>query len=73
MATLTTAQKNILQWAIDFQVKGNAPEIPFDDKVIQEVGKVAASTGFESAGKFKEDAKLTPISTLLRFIKFIGT
>jgi hypothetical protein len=73
MATLSTANKNKLQHAIDLMVKSNAPQIPFDATVIEEVAKVSASVGFQSAGNFKENAKNSPISTLLSFVKFIGT
>jgi hypothetical protein len=73
MATLSTDNKNKLQHAIDSLVKSNAPQLPFDATLIEEVAKVSASVGFQSAGNFKENAKLIPISTLLAFIKFIGT
>lgn len=73
MATLSTTDKNRLQHAIDELVKSNAPQIPFDATVIWEVGRVAQSTGFQSQAKFSERAKNSPISTLLEFVKFIGT
>lgn len=73
MATLSTANKAKLQHAIDLMVKGSAVELPFDSTVSEEVGRVAASAGFESTGNFKEDVRDRPISTLLRFLKFLGT
>lgn len=73
MATLSTDNKNKLQHAIDTLVKENATEIPFDAKVIEEVAFVAGSSGFESAGTFKNDCRDRPISTLIRFLKFLGT
>lgn len=73
MATLSTTDTNRLQHAIDGLVKSNAPQIPFDATIIEEVARVSASTGFQSAGAFKENAKNSPISTLLAFVKFIGT
>ncbi len=73
MATLSTANKNKLQHAIDALVKSNAPQIPFDATIIEEVAKVSASAGFQQAATFAENAKNSPISTLLSFIKFIGT
>lgn len=73
MATLSTADKNKLQHAIDALVKSNAPQIPFDATIIEEVTRVSASSGFQSAGDFKENAKNSPISTLLSFVKFIGS
>lgn len=72
MATLSTTEQSRIQHAIDSLVKESAVELPFDEKVIQEVGVVAASSGFESAGQFKEDARNNPISVLLRFIKYLG-
>jgi hypothetical protein len=73
MATLSQANKDALQAAIDRLIKENAVEIPFDAEIIERVARVAASTGFQGAGNFKENAKLRPISVLLQFIKFIGT
>lgn len=73
MATLSDANKLKLQHAIDALVKSNAPQIPFDATIIQEVAAVSQSTGFQSQGHFVENAKNSPISTLLAFIKFIGT
>lgn len=73
MATLSTDNKNKLQHAIDLMTKANATELPFDAKVIEEVAYVSNSTGYLSAGAFKEQAKTNPISTLLGFVKFIGT
>ena len=73
MATLSTTDKNRLQHAIDSMVKENATEIPFDATVIEELARVSASSGFESAGNFKQDARDRPISTLVRWIKYMGT
>lgn len=69
---LTTAEKNKLQHAIDLMVKGNAPQLPFDATIIQEVAAVAQSSGYQVAATFTENAKNSPISTLLAFVKFIG-
>jgi len=73
MATLSTDNKNKLQHAIDAMVKTNATELPFDATIIEQVGRVAVSSGFESAMKFQQDCRDNPISTLLRFAKFLGT
>lgn len=69
---LTTAEKNKLQHAIDLMVKSNAPQIPFDATIIEEVAKVSQSSGYQAAATFAENAKNSPISTLLAFVKFIG-
>jgi len=73
MATLSTANKNALQYAIDEMVKESAVELPVDATVAQHVADVAASTGFQTQGAFMENVKNRPISTLLAFVKFIGT
>ena len=73
MATLSNADKLKLQHAIDALVKSNAPQIPFDATIIQEVAAVAQSSGFQQAATFQQNAENAPISTLLSFIKFIGT
>ena len=71
--TLSALSKVQLQHAIDSMVRESAVELPFDATVIEEVGRVAAASGFESAGKFQEDAKLNPISVLLRFLLYLGS
>lgn len=73
MATLSNANLLKLQHAIDALVKSNAPQLPFDATIIQEVAAVSQSAGFQQAATFSENAKNSPISTLLSFIKFIGT
>lgn len=70
---IISANKNKLQHAIDYLVKSNAPQIPFDATVIEQVGAVSEAAGFQKAANFAENAKNSPISTLLAFIKFIGT
>jgi len=54
-------------------VKESAVELPFDGNVVDELSKVSASTGFEGSGSFKRDCGTNPITTLLRFAKFLGT
>lgn len=73
MATLSASNSAALLAAHDALVKSNAPQIPFDATIIEQLAAVAASTGFKSAGNFKEDARDKPISTLIKFIRFIGT
>jgi len=73
MATLSTTDAARLQHAIDSLVLSTAPQIPFDSALIWEVARVAASTGFQPALTFQQNAQNSPISTLLSFIKFIGT
>jgi len=72
--TLSATDAARLQHAIDSMVKENAVELPFDANVIDELSRVAVSSGFlVSSGSFKRDCGLRPISTLLRFAKFLGT
>jgi hypothetical protein len=73
MATLSAANAAALQAAADAMTATNAVELPFDATIIERIAAVSASTGFETAGKFKNDARDNPISTLLRFAKFLGT
>lgn len=69
---LSTDNKAKLQAAIDALVFSNAPQIPFDAKIIEQVAAVSASIGFQTTGAFVENAKNSPISTLLTLAKFIG-
>jgi len=73
MATLSAANSKEIQAVIDYIVKSNAPQLPFDATAIERLARVAASVGFEGAGNFKEDAKNSPITTLLALAKFLGT
>jgi hypothetical protein len=71
--TLSATDAARLQHAIDSMVKESAVELPLDGNVVDELSKVSASTGFEGSGSFKLDCGTNPISTLLRFAKFLGT
>jgi hypothetical protein len=64
LATLADAAKRLYF--------ASAVETPFDDTVIYELGLVAASSGFSTAGAFKEAAKLRPFSTMILFVAFAG-
>lgn len=72
--TLNTTQKAQLQLAIDKYVKSSAVENVEDSQISEIVAKVAASTGFTvSDGAFLQQIRDNPVSTLLRFILYIGT
>jgi len=72
--TLNTTQKAQLNSAIDRYVKGSAVENVEDAQISETVAKVAASTGFTvSDGAFLQQIRDRPVSTLLRFILYIGS
>lgn len=71
--TLNANQKQHLQDAVNLMTKGQSYESPFDATVIEQVAKVAASSGFtKTDGVFLQQARDNPFSTLLRFILFVG-
>ena len=71
--TLTATQKAELQSAIDLMVKGQAYETPFSEDVIERAARASADIGFLNTGSFYEAVKLNPISTLLKFVLFVGS
>ena len=64
LATLADAEKRLYF--------ASAVELPFDDTIIYELGLVAASSGFATAGAFKEACEKRPISTMILFVAFAG-
>lgn len=70
---LTVSQKANIAHAVDRMVKTQAVELPFDAQIIDELALVAASSGFApSSGTFVQWARDNPISTLLRWLIFVG-
>jgi hypothetical protein len=70
---LNSTQRAALQHAVDGLVKATAEELPPDAQISYEVAKVAASIGFTTSdGQFLEQVRDNPISTLLRFILYVG-
>lgn len=71
--TLSTAQYAALNQAINLYVRGTAPENEFHVDAVDVVAPVAVATGFSpSLGRFHEDCRDRPLTTLLRFVAFIG-
>lgn len=64
MATLTLAQKAVIQSVIDFQA-GNY-EKPLDGAVAERLSKLHAAFGFDSQIVFLEGLRDKPFSTLLQ-------
>ncbi len=71
--TLTAAQLAGINSAIQLLTRGQAYETPFAEDVIERVAQTAEAVGFLTVGGFYEAAKLNPISTLLKFIVFVGS
>lgn len=52
--------------------RGSAVELPFDASVIDELSRVSDSSGFISALPFHDACKNNPITTLIKWMIFIG-
>jgi hypothetical protein len=71
--TFSQAEDDTLDNAVSLLKISTAYNTPFDATVMQQVAKVAASSGFtKSTGGFTERAKDAPILTLLQFLNYIG-
>jgi len=64
MATLTTANKALIQGLIDYQ-RGEY-EKPLDDRVAHDLSTLHASFGYPSQISYLEDLRDAPFSTLLK-------
>ena len=69
--TLTSEQREKIQWAIDYMEKGSAGTATIDQTVADQLAKVFRSEcGFVCGcpGTFHEGLIETPVTTLLRLI-----
>lgn len=66
MATLTQANKDLIQQLIDYMVKGSAYEKPIDDRVAHDLSTLHADFGYPSQITYLEGLRDAPYSTLLR-------
>jgi hypothetical protein len=74
MALFNATQQHQIASAYILLTRGTAYETPFAEDVIERVAPVAVSSGFmASTGAFYEAAKLNPISTLLKWINYLGS
>jgi hypothetical protein len=71
--TLSQAQYNAVQAAVNLYLKGTAVENQLHVDAIDAVAPVAKAIGFSaSTGAFAESAKHHPVTTLLQLAAFIG-
>jgi hypothetical protein len=71
--TLTTAQYNVLQHAINQYVLATAPENQIHDEFIEEIVGVIVATGFiANTGLAQQKLQDRPLTTLLGFAAFLG-
>lgn len=69
----TTAEKKELTDAINWMLKRQAYEYPFDAQVSQQVALVAKSSGFtKTTGEFLNRIRDNPYSTMLQFVAYVG-
>lgn len=72
-ALFTNIEAAQIQHAVDLMVLGTAPENIFDATCMESVAKAAASSGFSSSnGEFLQAARDRPISTLLKYLLWLG-
>ena len=71
--TLSATEQTHLNEAINLMVLGQAREEPFADDVIERLAPAAASTGFMDKGEFYAAVRDNPVSTLLRWVLYVGT
>jgi hypothetical protein len=71
-AKLTEAQEGALGDTSMLMISASAVEQPFDAGIIQQIGEIAAATGFLTNGGFKEAMRDNPVSTMLRWALFLG-
>jgi hypothetical protein len=72
--SFTAAEKVLVNKAINLMLIAQARETPFDAGVIDALSASAVSCGFAtSSGKFHEDCLNNPITTLLRWVVFMGS
>lgn len=69
---LATTDVRNLQAAANYLLLAQAYESPSHPDFIQRLEAVAVSTGFASAGRFRESMKLRPFSTLTLFLAYLG-
>ena len=66
MATLSTAQKELIQAQIDYMVLTSSYEKPIDDVVAHRLSTLHAEFGYTSQIAYLEGLRDAPYSTLLR-------
>lgn len=72
--SFTAGEKTLVNNAINLMLLAQARELPFDAGVIDALSATAVSSGFStSSGKFHEDCLNNPITTLLRWVVYMGS
>ena len=74
MSTFLTTQNILdLQAANLYVIGAQAYELPFDRDYAQRLANVAVQCGFSpNTGRFLEAVKLHPLTTLVKFIEYVG-
>src|ERR1051326_5158386 len=67
----TNSELAIFQYVLDILVLGKAHQLPPDSNTIDQLARVAKSSGFMPDSKFKESMRDRPFSTLIDF--FLNT
>lgn len=71
--SLTDAEKANIQHAIDLMLLGTAVELPPDSTCTESVARAAVTAGFKTSDdEFKQAMRDNPITTLLKFVLFVG-
>lgn len=69
MAKLTTAQRSVIEWVLEYQNgPTGATEHHIDGKSAEQLSRLHEAFGFDSQMKFMEHIGEQPISTLLKAI-----
>lgn len=76
-AFLTVAESTILNWVVDYLKGGHFSSTglvdkPFDEKAVQELGKLHAKFGFTSEIAFREAFRDNPGYTLVTIIQYLN-
>lgn len=70
-AFLTTDESDILDWVVNYSEQSPIDRPP-DDKVVQELARLAETFGFDGPIAFKEAMRDRPIHTLIKVIQTLN-
>jgi hypothetical protein len=73
LLVLTAAEQKKLVNAANRMLLESAYETPFHSGVIEHLAVVAASSGFQTTGKFCETIRDTPVSGMLSWALYLGS